>query len=101
MEPLVSGKYPKTMIENVTDDRLPKFTNEQAKLLIGSYDFLGLNYYVSQYATTLPPTNIVSMLTDSKVLEQPGIIKISCEYIKLSKLQLFFFWCIANFRFRA
>ncbi|XP_076899647.1 strictosidine-O-beta-D-glucosidase-like [Bidens hawaiensis] len=71
MEPLVSGKYPKTMIENVTDDRLPKFTNEQSKLLIGSYDFLGLNYYVSQYATTLPPTNIVSMLTDSKVLEQP------------------------------
>ncbi|KAL8225788.1 hypothetical protein R6Q57_018345 [Mikania cordata] len=71
MEPLFSGKYPNTMIQNVTNNRLPKFTNEQSKLLMGSYDFLGLNYYVSQYATTAPATNIVSLLTDSKVLEQP------------------------------
>nr|XP_043635467.1 beta-glucosidase 13-like [Erigeron canadensis] len=71
MKPLFSGKYPDSMIENVTDGRLPKFTKEQSKLLKGSYDFLGLNYYVSQYATTAPPTNVVSNLTDSKVLEQP------------------------------
>nr|QJC44606.1 raucaffricine-O-beta-D-glucosidase [Stevia rebaudiana] len=71
MEPLFSGKYPNTLIENVTDNRLPKFTKEQSELLIGSYDILGMNYYASQYATTSPPTNIVSLLTDSKVLEQP------------------------------
>ncbi|KAI7733206.1 hypothetical protein M8C21_006170 [Ambrosia artemisiifolia] len=71
MEPLFSGKYPNTMIENVTDGRLPKFTKEQSELVKGSYDFLGLNYYVSQYATTAPETNVVSLLTDSKVLEQP------------------------------
>lgn len=73
MEPLVSGKYPDTMIKNVTNGRLPKFTKEQSKLLIGSYDFIGLNYYVTQYATTAPPTNVVSHVTDSKVLEKPGI----------------------------
>ncbi|KAK1427311.1 hypothetical protein QVD17_15994 [Tagetes erecta] len=71
MEPLYSGKYPNSMIKNVTDDRLPKFTKQQSKLVKGSYDFLGLNYYVSQYATTAPPTNIVSLQTDCKVLEQP------------------------------
>ncbi|PWA72393.1 beta-glucosidase [Artemisia annua] len=71
MEPLVSGKYPDTMIKNVTNGRLPKFTKEESKLLIGSYDFLGLNYYVTQYATTAPPTNVVSHVTDSKVLEKP------------------------------
>ncbi|KAD3337490.1 hypothetical protein E3N88_33010 [Mikania micrantha] len=71
MEPLFSGKYPNTMIQNVTNNRLPKFTNDQSKLLMGSYDFLGLNYYVSQYATTAPATNVVSLLTDNKVLEQP------------------------------
>ncbi|XP_071733227.1 strictosidine-O-beta-D-glucosidase-like [Rutidosis leptorrhynchoides] len=71
MEPLFSGKYPDTMIENVTNGRLPKFTKAQSMLVKGSYDFLGLNYYVSQYATTAAPTNVVSNLTDSKVLEQP------------------------------
>ncbi|PWA94662.1 beta-glucosidase [Artemisia annua] len=72
MEPLFSGKYPNTMIDNILDGRLPKFTEEESNLLKGSYDFLGLNYYVSQYATTAPVTKVVSSLIDSKVLEQPG-----------------------------
>ncbi|KAK1427313.1 hypothetical protein QVD17_15996 [Tagetes erecta] len=72
MEPLFSGNYPSTMIKNVTDDRLPKFTKQQSKLLKGSYDFIGVNYYVSWYAKTAPATDIVSLLTDNKVHEQPG-----------------------------
>ncbi|GJX40049.1 beta-glucosidase 24-like protein [Tanacetum coccineum] len=71
MEPWFSGTYPDTMINNITDGRLPKLTEEESKLLKGSYDFVGLNYYVSQYATTTPVTNVVSSLTDSMVLEQP------------------------------
>ncbi|GJV73772.1 beta-glucosidase 24-like protein [Tanacetum coccineum] len=71
MEPLFSGTYPNTMINNIKDGRLPKLTEEESKLLKGSYDFVGLNYYVSQYATTTPVTNVVSSLTDSMVLEQP------------------------------
>ena len=34
--------------------RLPKFTTEQTKLLIGSFDFIGLNYYSSTYVSDAP-----------------------------------------------
>ena len=36
------------MVSYVKD--LPKFTAEQSKSLIGSYDFIGINYYTSMYA---------------------------------------------------
>ncbi|CAH1423772.1 unnamed protein product [Lactuca virosa] len=74
MEPCFSGKYPDTMIKNV-GDRLPKFSKEQTKLLKGSYDFLGLNYYISQYATTAEPTNVVSYSNDTMVRQQPFDLK--------------------------
>ncbi|MED6211807.1 hypothetical protein PIB30_077058 [Stylosanthes scabra] len=39
-------------------NRLPNFTKEEAKLLIGSYDFIGINYYTSNYiAQTTKPIN--------------------------------------------
>ncbi|GAB4832646.1 hypothetical protein Ancab_006664 [Ancistrocladus abbreviatus] len=49
LDPLVYGDYPQTMRDNV-GDRLPKFTTEDALLLKKSFDFLGLNYYLSGYA---------------------------------------------------
>jgi len=49
MEPLASGKYPQTMRDRV-GDRLPEFTDEESTLVAGSYDFLGLNYYTTNYA---------------------------------------------------
>lgn len=61
------------MIDNVTDGRLPEFTDKQIELLTGSFNFLGLNYYTAQYATTAAPTDVVSYLTDSKVHQQPGM----------------------------
>jgi beta-glucosidase/6-phospho-beta-glucosidase/beta-galactosidase len=70
MDPLFNGKYPETMITNVSGGRLPEFTEEQAKLLIGSYDFLGLNYYSSQYATKAEPSQVPSYLTDWMVHQQ-------------------------------
>lgn len=73
MEPCFSGKYPDIMIKNVTGGRLPEFTEEQAKLLKGSYDFIGFNYYSSYYATTLNPSQEPSYLTDSLVDKRPGI----------------------------
>ncbi|KAI3510940.1 hypothetical protein L1887_18081 [Cichorium endivia] len=71
MEPIYSGNWPQTMIDNVTNGRLPVITSEQADLLIGSYDFLGLNYYTAQYATNAPYKVVVSYLTDSNVHQQP------------------------------
>jgi beta-glucosidase len=55
------------MITNV-GDRLPKFTEKEEKLVKGSYDFLGINYYTANYAAndpTKPTTD--SYLTDSHV----------------------------------
>jgi beta-glucosidase len=53
MEPITRGKYPQSM-RSLVGKRLPKFSKKQAKLLKGSFDFLGLNYYTSNYATNAP-----------------------------------------------
>ncbi|KAF7805370.1 beta-glucosidase 12-like [Senna tora] len=68
MEPLSSGDYPKSM-RCLVGSRLPKFSEKQRKLLIGSFDFIGLNYYTSLYAAHAPQliTAPPSYLTDSLV----------------------------------
>ena len=47
-------------------DRLPKFTKEETKLINGSYDFIGINYYTSNYAQNNPNVDPSkpSLLTD-------------------------------------
>ncbi|BBH07484.1 beta glucosidase 31, partial [Prunus dulcis] len=50
MDPLTNGDYPPSM-RFLVGKRLPKFTNEESKLLKGSYDFIGVNYYSARYAT--------------------------------------------------
>ncbi|GAB2300182.1 hypothetical protein Dimus_034221 [Dionaea muscipula] len=59
LEPTVYGRYPKNMVE-IVGDRLPKFTPEQSQLLKGSFDFVGLNYYTSNfvYETVSATTNL-------------------------------------------
>jgi len=60
MDPLTSGSYPSTMKERL-GDRLPKFTEQQCQQLKGSFDFIGMNYYTSQYAMNCSnPTNRMS-----------------------------------------
>ncbi|VAI73953.1 unnamed protein product [Triticum turgidum subsp. durum] len=49
MHPVAFGEYPATM-RRLVGRRLPEFTKEQSDMLKGSYDFLGLNYYTSNYA---------------------------------------------------
>lgn len=68
VEPLVSGDYPESMIKNV-GKRLPKFNEKEEKLVKGSYDFLGINYYTACYAANnpiLPTTD--NYLTDSHIV---------------------------------
>jgi len=36
-------------------DQLPKFTAEESQSLIGSYDFMGINYYTTMFAANLTP----------------------------------------------
>ncbi|RDY01891.1 Cyanogenic beta-glucosidase, partial [Mucuna pruriens] len=60
MQPLTTGNYPETM-QSLLGSRLPNFTEEQSKLLIGSFDFIGLNYYTTNYAAHIPhPINNTS-----------------------------------------
>ena len=49
MDPLTYGDYPHSM-RSLVGNRLPKFSKKQSKMLKGSYDFLGLNYYTANYA---------------------------------------------------
>ncbi|KAE9585966.1 hypothetical protein Lal_00010043 [Lupinus albus] len=53
MGPLTTGDYPKSM-HSLVGKRLPKFNTLQAKLINGSFDFLGLNYYTTNYASNAP-----------------------------------------------
>ncbi|CAL9003918.1 unnamed protein product [Prunus brigantina] len=51
--PVTFGEYPQSMRSSV-GDRLPKFSVAELKLLKGSIDFLGVNYYTASYAD--PPS---------------------------------------------
>ncbi|MBA0647159.1 hypothetical protein Goklo_015066, partial [Gossypium klotzschianum] len=55
MEPLMHGEYPESM-RRLVKDRLPVFTPEQNELVKGSFDFIGINYYTSRYAKSIPST---------------------------------------------
>lgn len=47
--PLNFGDYPESMRKYITGDRLPKFTEEESELVKGSFDFIGVNHYTSNY----------------------------------------------------
>ncbi|KAK8469706.1 hypothetical protein PHAVU_005G151200 [Phaseolus vulgaris] len=84
MEPLTSGKYPKTM-RSLVGKRLPKFSKREVKLLAGSMDFLGLNYYTTNYATNTSKSNKPSYTTDSNV-HALSIYVVMSNYIYMSLL---------------
>ncbi|XP_061355852.1 beta-glucosidase 24-like [Gastrolobium bilobum] len=77
MEPLTIGDYPSSM-RSLVGSRLPKFSTYQGRLVKGSFDFIGLNYYTSYYATNASELSQTrpSYLTDSLVIlshERNGI----------------------------
>nr|GMC82421.1 beta-glucosidase 12-like [Ipomoea batatas] len=84
MHPLARGKYPKSM-RRIVGNRLPKFTSEEAKMVKGSFDFLGLNYYTSNYAANIPsPTRVnLRYSTDSRV-------NLTCKHDIFNLFNLFF-----------
>ena len=64
LDPMILGDYPKSMKDNVKE-RLPVFTEEENKLVMGSLDFIGVNYYTSRYAYNSPPVEPKHYLGDS------------------------------------
>ncbi|XP_059669626.1 beta-glucosidase 12-like [Cornus florida] len=68
MDPLTNGDYPRNM-RDLVGNRLPNFTTDESTRLIGSFDFLGLNYYTAGYATYDDnDTRPDSYVYDSKVI---------------------------------
>ena len=66
------GDYPKSMKESVKE-RLPAFTEEEKTSLKGSFDFLGINYYLSGFAKNEPNPSPQAMLPheiDAKASDQ-------------------------------
>ncbi|XP_022893284.1 beta-glucosidase-like isoform X2 [Olea europaea var. sylvestris] len=51
--PVITGDYPPSMRENA-GERLPIFKPDEVKLVRGSCDFLGINYYTTYYAKNVP-----------------------------------------------
>jgi len=71
LDPLVNGDYPSIM-RSVVKDRLPTFTAEEKEMVKGSLDFIGINYYSTQYARNIPENEregAISYSTDSLVNE--------------------------------
>lgn len=68
LNPLTYGDYPRIM-RTAVGNRLPKFTAEESKLVKGSYDYLGLNYYTANFGSPLPMANSpnISYSTDIQV----------------------------------
>lgn len=55
-DPIYFGRYPESMVKAV-GDRLPPFSEEEAALLKGSSDFLGMNHYSTHYYSDCGKTN--------------------------------------------
>ncbi|XP_009758225.1 beta-glucosidase 12-like isoform X1 [Nicotiana sylvestris] len=69
LHPLTYGDYP-IIMKGLVGKRLPKFTPKESELVKGSFDFLGMNYYTSNFAAHLSsPLNTanVSFTTDNQV----------------------------------
>uniref|UniRef100_A0A7N2LAP7 Beta-glucosidase n=1 Tax=Quercus lobata TaxID=97700 RepID=A0A7N2LAP7_QUELO len=65
---VIFGDYPETM-RALVGTRLPIFTESQSKMLKGSLDFLGVNYYTARYADDSTSSSSVNLsyTTDSHV----------------------------------
>ena len=68
MDPLTKGDYPQNMHDNV-GGRLPRFSEEESKMLRGSYDFIGVNYYTTYYAQNVEDVDYknIGFMEDARV----------------------------------
>ncbi|XP_042489606.1 beta-glucosidase 13-like [Macadamia integrifolia] len=60
MQPLTYGDYPQSM-RSLVGNRLPKFSIKQSKMVKGSLDFIGLNYFTTNYAANVAFSNATKM----------------------------------------
>ncbi|PKA60364.1 Beta-glucosidase 12 [Apostasia shenzhenica] len=69
MDPIYEGDYPFIM-RALVGNRLPRFSAEEVKMVKGSVDFVGLNYYTTSYAQSISLLTELnaSYSTDSRVI---------------------------------
>uniref|UniRef100_A0ACD5Y8T5 Uncharacterized protein n=1 Tax=Avena sativa TaxID=4498 RepID=A0ACD5Y8T5_AVESA len=73
MHPITFGVYPATM-RRLVGSRLPEFTKEQSEKLKKSFDFLGINYYTSNYAKAArAPNGLQLQYGTDNWAEQTGV----------------------------
>ncbi|KAK9130973.1 hypothetical protein Sjap_011460 [Stephania japonica] len=48
LDPIFYGDYPLS-VKQIVRERLPKLTEEESKDIMGSFDFIGINHYVTLY----------------------------------------------------
>jgi beta-glucosidase len=65
-DPIFKGDYPLSMRQAV-GARLPVFTPEEKKLLLGSWDYFGMNHYTSGYVSDNPEQTGQGWDQDQKV----------------------------------
>ncbi|CAM6054150.1 unnamed protein product [Sphagnum tenellum] len=65
---LKNGNYPDVMPRGFFSPRLPTFTPEDSAMILGTADFIGINYYTGGYAAPfIEDINVVSYYTDKDV----------------------------------
>lgn len=57
LNPLVHGDYPQ-MVKDIAKNKLPKFTEEEKKMLKGSTDYIGLNVYYGMQVQYKDPMKV-------------------------------------------
>ncbi|KAL6905874.1 hypothetical protein ACP4OV_003475 [Aristida adscensionis] len=81
LEPLTRGDYPFSM-RALVRDRLPRFSPDEQRTLLGSYDVLGLNYYTSWFASHIDYDPLHKpLLAAADVYARPEKIGVDGEYI--------------------
>ncbi|MBA0847361.1 hypothetical protein Goshw_016878 [Gossypium schwendimanii] len=64
LHPIRYGEYPRTMQE-IVGKRLPTFTEEEVKMVNGSFDYVGINQYTTSYISNpTTPSNVTSYQSD-------------------------------------
>lgn len=82
MDPIVFGRYPRSM-RRLVKDRLPTFNATESSELRGSFDFVGINYYTAFFAIDTsdePYTTNLRYTSDYRANLTYGKCKIN-EYI--------------------
>lgn len=61
VDPLINGHYPQIM-QDLVKERLPRFTPDQAKVVKGSADYIGINQYTARKIILNMPRGLSSQL---------------------------------------